>query len=86
HINSIMQPSTATDSPVVGVATTSGQPIPGTSTGVNYPLELESAARFCVEVAKEFGQGSCQLYDEEEFRRIIGLYGSMKKLQVLKGG
>lgn len=83
HINSIMQPSTATDSPVVGVAITSGQLIPGTSTGANHPLELESAARFCVEVAKEFGQGSCQLYDEEEFRRIIGLYGSMKKLQAL---
>jgi len=85
HINSIMQPSTATDSPVVGVATTSAQLIPGTSTGVNYPLELESVARFCVEVAKEFGQGSCQLYDQEEFRRIIELYGSLKRLQTPGG-
>lgn len=85
HINSIMQPSTATDSPVVGVAATSGQLIPGTGTGVNYPLELESAARFCTEVAKEFGQGSCRLYDEEEFRRIVELYGSMKRLQTLGG-
>lgn len=85
HINSIMQPSTAIDSPVVGVATTSGQLIPGISTGVNYPLELEAAARFCIEVAKEFGQGSCQLYDKEEFRRIIELYGPLKRLQT-RGG
>jgi len=85
HINSIMQPSTATDSPVVGVAVTSGQLIPGTGTGVNDPLVLESAARFCTEVAKEFGQGSCRLHDKEEFRRIVELYGSMKRLQTLGG-
>lgn len=81
HLNSIMQPSTATDSPVVGVATTSEQIIPGVGTGVNYPFELEATARFCVEVAKEFGEGRCQFYDEEEFCQIIELYGSMKRLQ-----
>lgn len=89
HINSIMQPSTATDRPVVGVAITSEQVIPGMGTGVNYPPGLETAARFCIEVAKEFGRGSCQVYHKEEFRRIIGLYGSLKKLQTLgegKGG
>ena len=81
HINSILQPATATGSPVVGVAATSGQVIPGTGTGANYPLALESAARFCTEVAKEFGQGSCRFYDEEEYHRIVELYGSMKRLQ-----
>ncbi|MEA3356784.1 MAG: DUF1177 domain-containing protein [Candidatus Bipolaricaulota bacterium] len=83
HINSILQPATATNRPVVGVATTSAKLVPGTSTGANYPLGLESAARFCVEVAKEFGQGSCQLYNREEFRRITELYGSMRHLQTL---
>jgi hypothetical protein len=83
HINSILQPATATSRPVVGIATTSTELVPGTSTGVNYPLGLESAARFCVEVAKEFGQGSCKLYDEGEFRRITELYGSMRHLQTL---
>lgn len=89
HINSIMQPSTATDAPGVGVATTSEQVIPGIATGVNYPPGLEAAARFCIEVAKEFGRGSCQLYHKEEFRRIVELYGSLKRLQTLgegKGG
>lgn len=81
HINSIMQPATATNSPVVGLATTSGQVIPGVATGANYPLELESAARFCVEVAKEYGRGSCRFYDEKEFEWILNLYGPMKVLQ-----
>ncbi|MFQ5795430.1 MAG: DUF1177 domain-containing protein [Candidatus Bipolaricaulia bacterium] len=83
HINSILQPATVTNSPVVGVAPTSGQVIPGVATGANYPLELESTARFCLEVAKEFGRGSCRFYDEEEFERIVDLYGPMNILQTL---
>jgi len=83
HINSIMQPSTATDSPVVGVATTSGAVIPGIGTGVNDPLVLESTARYCLEVAKDYGNGSCNLYEEEEFRMAVKLYGPMKHLQAL---
>lgn len=83
HINSIMQPSTATDSPVVGVATTSEAVIPGIGTGVNDPLALEAAARYCLEVAKEYGNGSCNLYDEEEFRLMLKLYGAMRHLQTL---
>ncbi len=86
HINSIMQPSTATDKPVVGIATTSGQVVPGVGTGANYPFALEETARFCVEVAKEVGENNCEFYDEEEFRRIKELYGSMKKLQTLGKG
>ncbi len=84
HINSILQPSTATDSPVVGVATTSGSVIPGVTTGVNYPIELEKTARFCLEVAKEFTERTCKFYDHKEFKRILDLYGSMKKLQKSK--
>jgi len=86
HINSIMQPSTATDSPVVGIATTSGEIVPGIGTGCNNPLVLESVTRYCLEVAKEFGKGSCNLYEEEEFHRITKLYGSMKQLQTLPCG
>jgi hypothetical protein len=86
HLNSIMQPSTVTESPVVGVATTAEELIPGCGTGANYPLALEAAARFCVEVAKEFGQNNCKFYDKGEFQRLINLYGSMKKLQTTGEG
>ena len=83
HINSILQPATATSSPVVGVATTSGAVVPGIGTGVNYPLELEATTRFCLETAKEFTLESCNFYSSEEFDRLIRLYGSMKKFQTL---
>ncbi|MBW1732016.1 MAG: DUF1177 domain-containing protein [Deltaproteobacteria bacterium] len=85
HINSIMQPSTVIDSPVVGVATTAEQIVAGIGTGANYPFALEATTRFCVEVAKSFGMGRCHFYDGEEFARINELYGSMKVLQTPRG-
>ena len=65
HINSIMQPTTATDKPVVGVAITTEVPVPGCGTGASHPTDIEAAARFCLEVAKSFGKGLCSFYDEE---------------------
>jgi len=81
HINSIMQPSVVTDAPVVGVAITTRAAVPGCSTGANMPLGLEGAARFCVEVAKAYGSGTCRFYDEAEFSRLENLYGSMDRLR-----
>jgi hypothetical protein len=83
HINSIMQPATATIAPVVGVATTASTPIPGSATGANQVFDLEMAARFCIEVAKSFTAEECPFYDEEEFSRVVSLYGSMRHLQTL---
>jgi hypothetical protein len=39
--------------------------------------------RFCLEVAKAFGQGKCRLYDAEEWEKIQRRYGSMKVLQTM---
>jgi len=80
HINSIMQPATVTKSPVVGVAITTESAVPGCATGASHPLDLELAARFCVEVAKDFTSKRCKFYDEIEFQKLLQLYGSMKKL------
>ncbi|AUV84184.1 DUF1177 domain-containing protein (plasmid) [Salinigranum rubrum] len=83
HINSLMQPATATDAPVVGVATTSTSPIPGSGTGANYLPELLEATGFVVETAKEFTRGRATLYDRSEFERLQALYGSMDRLQTM---
>jgi len=80
HINSIMLPWLATDAPVVGVATTARVPVPGCGTGANYIHGLEMAARFCIEVAKEYTAGLCKFYDEQEYKRLIYLYGDMGKI------
>lgn len=83
HINSILQPSTATTAPVVGVAITTEVPVPGCATGASHPFDLEQVARFTIEVAKAFGRGDCKFFDEVEFNRLIKLYGNMHHIQTL---
>ena len=81
HVNSILQPTTATSAPVVGVAITAEVPVPGSATGASHLDDVEGAVRFCLEVAKAFGAGTCRLYDEQEFARLCELYGEMTHLQ-----
>ncbi len=83
HLNSILQPSTATSAPVVGIAITTETAVPGCATGASHPYDLEQAARFTIEVAKHFGKGSCKFYNEGEFNVLTKLYGSMNHLQTL---
>jgi hypothetical protein len=70
-----------TNAPVVGVALTSEIPLPGTATGSNQILDIESAVRFCIEVAKLFGSTHNIFYDPEEFDLLKTLYGSREHLQ-----
>ncbi len=81
HINSIMQPCTATGAPVVGVAITAERPVPGCGTGASRETDIEETSRFCLEVAKAFGEGKCSFYDEAEYARIQKRYGSMAALK-----
>jgi hypothetical protein len=83
HINSIMQPCVVTTAPVVGVGITSQAAVSGCATGASQEVDVALAARFTVEVAKAFGSGKAQFYDSEEFGRLIDLYGSMSRLQIL---
>jgi hypothetical protein len=86
HINSIMQPATATSAPVVGVALTAEVAVPGCATGASQVLDIEAAGRFCVEVAKAFGKKQCSFYDQDEWRVIQETYGSLRILQAAGGG
>jgi hypothetical protein len=86
HLNSIMQPATATDAPVVGVALTAEIAVPGCATGASQAADIEMAVRFSLEVAKAFGQGECAFYDAGEFERLLALYGPMNHLQTLGKG
>lgn len=81
HINSIMQPCTVTDKPVVGIAITTESVVPGCATGASHPEDIEEATRFCVEVAKAYGKGLCSFYNVEEWRLIEEKYGPLKLLQ-----
>ena len=82
HLNSIMQPSTVTKAPVVGVAITTESGVPGCATGASHPVEIETAGRFVIEVGKLFTQGKCQFYDGKEFEKMVRKYGTMSRLQL----
>lgn len=83
HVNSILQPATATAAPVVGVAITAEVPVPGCVSGASHEVDIELAARFAVETAKGFGAGKTPLHDPGEFDRLVALYGRMNRLQTL---
>lgn len=83
HINSIMQPCTCTNAPVVGVAITTETMVPGCATGCSHFADVEEAARFVLEAAKSYGRGEFRFYDEEEFAHLLQLYGPMNHLQTL---
>lgn len=83
HLNSILQPCTATDAPVVGVAITTETAVPGCATGATHLTDLDEAGTFMIEVAKAFGEGKCAFYDVDEFDRFVARYGSMAHLQTM---
>lgn len=83
HLNSILQPATATAAPVVGVAITTETAVPGCATGATHAVDIEEVVRFVIEVAKSFGAGKCQFFDPDEFARLVALYGPMTHLQTL---
>lgn len=83
HLNSILQPSTATAAPVIGVALTTETAVPGCATGATHLGDLDEAGTFMIEVAKAFGEKSCAFFDAEEFERLQARYGSFAHLQTM---
>lgn len=83
HVNSILQPATATAAPVVGVAVTAVTSVPGSGTGASHETDIALAARYVLEVAKAVGAGRCRVYDPEEWQRIQQLYGPLTHLQTV---
>lgn len=83
HLNSILQPSTATNAPVVGVAITTETAVPGCGTGASHFTDVEEAARFMLEAAKAYGRGEASFYSEDEFERLQKLYGKLNHFQTL---
>ncbi len=75
HVNSIIQPSLATGSPVIGVALTSVNLVPGITLRHNDLSDVGLATRFTLEVVFGFTSGSLQFYDAQELRQAKAKYG-----------
>ncbi len=81
HINSILQPSTATDASVMGVAITAETVVPGSATGASHEIDISEACTFCIEIAKSYGNMKLEFFNQNEFETLKSLYGSMKRLK-----
>ncbi|QNP58707.1 DUF1177 domain-containing protein [Paenacidovorax monticola] len=81
HVNSIMQPAIVTPAPVVGVALTAQTTVPGCATGVTNAWDADVAMRFCIEIAKLFGQRTLSFVNEDHWRQLQARYGSLAHLQ-----
>lgn len=74
----MMQPWIYTDALVVGIAITTRMVVPGSTTSATSIWSLEQATRSIVEVAKDYTTSKAGFYDEEEFKEIISIHGSIK--------
>jgi len=83
HLNSILQPCTATSAPVVGVAITTETVVPGSGTGATHLEDLDEAGTFMIEAAKSIGDGTCTLYDQNQYDHFVARYGTMDRLQTM---
>lgn len=83
HVNSLMQPTIVTPAPVVGVALTAQTTVPGCATGVTNAWDADVAMRFCIEIAKLFGQGALPFFNEAHWAQLQARYGSMAHLQTV---
>lgn len=81
HINSILQPAVSTSSPVIGVAITTEVPVAGCATGASHFADIEEAARFAIEVAKDYSNGLCEFYDKENYVKLTEYYGKNCRFQ-----
>lgn len=84
HLNSILQPCTATAAPTVGLAIVTESAVAGCATGITQFADVEAAARFLVETAKDFGRGVCSFYNKEEYAELLRRYSSLAHLQTTR--
>ncbi|MEM0173903.1 MAG: DUF1177 domain-containing protein [Sulfolobaceae archaeon] len=83
HISTIISPWLYTTSPVIGIATTSRQVIPGYVTGVQDIMMLNNASRFCIEMIKFFDMGG-KVYDDKELEELKKRIGESNLMRLWK--
>ena len=83
HLNSILQPSVATESPCVGVAITTQSQVAGCATGATHVPDVDEAVRFSIEVAQAYTAGKCHFYDSDEYQLLVSKYGTLSHFRTM---
>ena len=81
HVCGMALPSIFSPAPVIGVPLAMEVPIMPAATGTQQPAVLETAGRFCLEIAGAFGRGDCEFYYQSDFDGFVEAYGNIRGWQ-----
>jgi hypothetical protein len=81
HVCGMALPSVFTNAPVIGVPLAMEVPIMPAATGTQQPVVLETAGRFCIEVASGFGRGDCEFYHDSDYQGFLKAYAGVQGWQ-----
>lgn len=81
HICGMVLPSIFCSAPVIGVPLVTEIQTHPSATGVQQPTVLETAARFCVEVATNYGNGDCEFYYPDDFKGMTEAFAGLRGWQ-----
>jgi len=81
HVCGMALPSVFSRAPVIGVPLSMQVPVMPAATGTQTATVLETAGRFCLEVAAAFGRGDCQFYYASDYQGFLKAYGNIRGWQ-----
>ncbi len=81
HICGMVLPSIFSTAPVIGVPLVTEIQTHPSATGTQQPMVLESAARFCLEVATGFGNGDYHFHYPGDFEGMVEAFGAVRGWQ-----
>jgi hypothetical protein len=81
HVCGMALPSVFSRAPVIGVPLAMEVPIMPAATGTQQPMVLETAGRFCLEVAGAFGRGDCHFYYDSDYQGFMDAYAGVQGWQ-----
>jgi hypothetical protein len=84
HICGMVLPSIFSKAPVIGVPLVTEVQTHPSATGVQQPMVLETALRFCIEVATSYGNGDCEFYYPDDFEGMVSTFKGLRGWQSLK--
>lgn len=82
----LLQPSTKTSAPVVGISIGSSAALSNEDGRVVSLKDIGRIATGCLDIARSYGANECVFYDEEEFTELRVSYGNMSHFQGIGWG
>ena len=84
HLAAGLRDAWLSKAPVIGVPLVTEVQTHPSATGVQQPVVLETAVRFCIEVATSYGNGDCEFYYTDDFQGMVSTFKGLRGWQSLE--